>query len=247
MELKKALIVPDMHIPYHHRKATNLMLSVAKNFKPDEIIFLGDVADMYSISSHPKDPRMPLIVQKEVDEVNNFLDLIDREFMDAKKTYIGANHEWRLERYLQNHAPALYGMISCQELFKINQRPGWRWVKYGADQRYQILKSDLYARHEPLASVAKTTASRASCSLVYGHVHRIEHSQVRTLNGKIHKAFSVGWLGDARKDEVFGYCRNEWALGFGLVYIDQKNGNFYDQTVHILPNITCVVDGKLYK
>lgn len=242
----KALIVPDMHIPWNHKKATALMLAVGKDFKPDEIVFLGDLCDFYGVSSHSKDPRISIMIQEEVEAVNNFLDIIDREFKGSKKTYIEGNHSFRLERYLQNQAPALYGLTNCQELFKINQR-GWRWVKYNQSQKYQILGSKLFARHEPLASTAKLTATKASCSLVYGHIHRIEQAQFVDLNKNNHKAFSVGWLGDSRKDQIFGYCRNEWALGFGVVYIDEKNGNFYDQTIHIRDNLTCMFDGKLYR
>jgi len=248
MKLRTALIIPDCHIPYHHRKAYALMLKVARHVKPKEIIILGDYADFYAVSSYAKDPRLPSMLKEEIDAVNDHLDQLDELFPKAKKVYIEGNHENRLERYLCEKAPALFGYADCRELFKINQRFGWHWQKYGPGQRYRVLNSKLTARHTPLGSTAKASAAKALISHVFGHIHTIEESHIVGLNGDNHVAFSVGWLGDKRKDMVFDYVKNhhQWALGFGLVHV-RPNGNFYREKIHILDDMTCVVNGKLFK
>lgn len=241
-----------MHVPYQHKRATQLMLEVAKHVKVSEIVILGDLADFYFASGHgPKTPYMLNTTVSEVEAVNEFLDSLDKNFKDAKKKYIEGNHEFRLTRFIQNKAPELFGYVDAQALFKIQSRPGWSWIHYGPNQRTQVLKSKLFARHEPFGSSAKATAARALCSLVYGHIHRIESSYVVGLDGKSHIAFSVGWLGDSRKDEVFGYVKGhaQWQLGFGLVWVDEKTGLFYPQAVQILPHgnsVSCVVNGKRF-
>ena len=249
MSLKLVGLIPDTHRPFHHKRAYNLMLQVFSDLGVDAIYLLGDYADFYSVMSHQKDPRLPSMLEKEVEDINLGLDELDDIFPDAKKTYIEGNHCYRLERYLQDKAPAIFGMVDCQQLFGMYNRPNWNWISYKPDQSVKILNSKLYARHEPVGTSARVTAARSLCSVVFGHTHRIEESHIVGLDGSNHVAFSVGWLGDARKDQVFGYVKNhnQWQMGFGLVWIETKTRYFYHQKIHILDNITCVVNGKIYK
>lgn len=247
--MKLALVIPDTHRPYHDVKAYNLMMEVASFLKPNEITFLGDYADFYCVSSHAKDPRILKMLIEEVEDVIDGFDEIDKTFPDAKKVFLEGNHEFRLERHLIDKAPALFGITSVEHVLKIDGRPNWRFVPYAPNQNHKILGSRLNARHEPLGTTAKATSQRAMASVVYGHIHRIEESHIVGLDGSNHVAFSVGWLGDKRKDKVFHYVKHhwQWQLGFGLVWVDPSNGYFYHQKVHILDNYTCVVNGKKFK
>lgn len=174
---------------------------------------------------------------------------MDELFPRVKKVYIQGNHEFRFERYINNKCPELFGVTQFDFLIKIPERKNWSYINYGPNQAYAVMGSKLTARHEPLASSAKATASRALCSLVYGHIHRIEESHLVGLDGTNHVCFSVGWLGDKRMDKIFGYVKghHQWQLGFGLAYVDEKTGYFYHQKIHILDNYTCVVNGKIFK
>jgi len=164
--VRSALIIPDCHIPYENKQAYDLMLNVAYDIQPDEIVILGDFADFYWASSHGKHPDMLSTFQHEIDEVNYRLDELDFLFPDSKKRFLQGNHEYRLERYLQDKAPDFFGYVNCEELFHLSERPNWSWHKYGPNQAIQVLGSKLYARHEPLGSSAKATANKAMCSLV---------------------------------------------------------------------------------
>ena len=55
--LKRILIIPDVHAPYHDKKAWALVMKVAHAFKWDKVVCLGDFFDCYAISSYRKDPR----------------------------------------------------------------------------------------------------------------------------------------------------------------------------------------------
>lgn len=258
-DLACALLIPDTHRKWHHVRAYELMLEVASFLKGksgggnlQEIILLGDYADFYFASGHgPKHPKFLNTTVEEVESVIEGLDELDRLFPDAKKKYIEGNHEQRLTRFLQNKCPELFGYVDAQTLFKIQSRPGWSWVSYGPHQRTNVLGSKLFARHEPFGNSAKATAGRALCSVVYGHIHRIEESHIVGLDGTNHVAFSVGWLGDKRKDEIFGYVKGhqQWQLGFGLVWVDRGSGLFYHHKVHIIERgnrLSCVVNGKRF-
>ena len=226
------------------------MMSVAKYIKPKEIIIMGDYADVYCLHGHgSKDPRLQNMLVDEINDVNKGLDEIDSLFKSAKKVYLQGNHEYRFERYILDKCPELFGVTEFKNIIKIDKRPNWKYIHYGSNQVYKVLKSKLNARHEPISSSAKATASKALCSLVYGHIHRIEESHIVGLDGSNHVCFSVGWLGDKDNDKVFGYVKNhpQWQLGFGIVYVDEKTKYFYHEKVHILDNYTCVVNGKLFK
>lgn len=243
------LIIPDTHVPYHDIKAYKLMLEVAKFCKVQHIYILGDYADFYAVSSHGKDPSVQNILINEISLVIQNLEEIDKNFPDAKKVFIEGNHEYRLERYINEKAPSLFGITSTMDLLELRDRPNWSFASYGPRQSVDIAGSYLKARHEPLASSAKATASKALCSLVYGHIHRIEESHLVGLDGTNHVCFSVGWLGDKRMDKIYGYVKthHQWQLGFGLVYVDEKTRYFYHQKIHIMDNYTCTVNGKLFR
>ena len=68
-ELEKILFIPDCHIPYHDVYAFDLMIRVAKTFKPDHIIIGGDFADFYAVSAHDKNPERAKQLEDEVHQV----------------------------------------------------------------------------------------------------------------------------------------------------------------------------------
>lgn len=249
MKLKVALIIPDCHIPNHHRKAYGSMMNAALDVGIDEVVILGDYADFYPFMFHDKHPLVGIKLEDEMNAVNDELDKIDSSFPDAKKCFIEGNHEDRLERYICKNAPALFGVTETKRLFKLDQRPNWTFVKWGPTQQYQVLGSKLYARHRPPTNIAKNNAKEAGCNLVYGDIHKIEEGYHNSLKGDQRVAFCVGWLGDKRYDKIFGYVKNhhQWQMGFGLVYVDTETGIFYHQIIPILEDGSCVVNGKIYK
>jgi hypothetical protein len=250
MDLPLALLIPDTHRPYHDKRAVNLMLMVAHHLSAQlsEIVIMGDYADFYSISSHQKDPRVIGMLKDEIIDVNKGLDQLDQLFPDVPKYFVEGNHEYRLERFLINQAASLFGITSVEHLLNLNRRPLWHFIPYGPAQMHKVLGSKLFVRHEPLGTSAKATASKALCSLAYGHIHRIEESHLVGLEGDNHVCFSVGWLGDKGQDKIFNYVKghHQWQLGFGLVWVDRLTKKFYHHKIHILDNYTCVVDGKKF-
>lgn len=242
--MKTALIIPDCHIPYEDLKAYDLMLQVAKFVKPNEIVILGDYLDFYSVSSHSKNPELArTALAREIECGKKRVKQLERLFPNADKVYIEGNHENRLSRYIRDKAPEIYGLLELPQILELHE---WKFVPYGPEQKHRILGSKLHARHEPLASSAKATATKAMCSIVYGHIHSIEEHQVVSLDGSNYRAISVGWLGN-KKHSVFSYLKGhaQWALGFGVVKV-LSNGNWFHQTIHIIDN-SCVYGGKLFK
>lgn len=248
MSLRRALVIPDCHIPFHSKKGLSLALESASFFGVDEIVILGDFADVYSVSSHLRDPSLPQILSDEVGAVNVVLDQIDRLFPSARKVFLEGNHEFRLERYIFQHAPALFGLTQIQDLFGISSRPLWSFLPYRKNQAYKILGSDLYARHTPLASNVKSGLQRAFVSYCYGHTHQIAEAHAVGLDNKVRVAFSCGWLGDHRL-KAFDYLQQpaQWSLGFAFVSVEGTQKTFHHEIIKIKEGFTCLVNGKRFK
>lgn len=222
------------------------MLEIASFVGVDEIVLLGDYADFYPVSRHQKHPHVSHGLQQEVESVNEGLDQLDKLWPDARKVYLEGNHEFRLESFLVEKAPSLFGVTECKTLFRINQRPLWSYHRFDRRQAYRILGSELYARHRPLATNPKSGLLRAMVSYCYGDIHKIEEAQAVGLDGRTYVAFCPGWLGDETK-QVFDYmaAQPQWQLGFAFVSVDSLK-NFHHQIVPIKNN-RAIFNGKEFK
>jgi len=250
VKLKRSLIIPDTHRPFHSRKAYSVMLEVASFVGINEIVLLGDYADFWTVSSHAKsgDPTLPKLLIDEVASVNEGLDELDRLFPQAKKVFLEGNHENRLERYISDQSPALFGVTECINLFRIPLRPRWSYRPYDKNQPYRVLGTDLLAKHTPLASSPMTGLRKALTSYCYGHNHRIEEVHAVGIDGLSRVAFSPGWLGD-EKLKAFDYMANQpnWQLGFALVSSHGSSNEFQHEIVRFGKDFSCVTHGKRFK
>ena len=245
----RCLFIPDTHRPFQDQRAYDLMLKVAQDYKPHQIIVMGDYADFYWASSHGKNPAIveSFSYKKEIDSVNQGLEELLDLFPEAHHVFIEGNHEYRLARYLQKHAPEIYQSIGIPDVLNLK---GWEFVPYGPGQLYQVANSQLYTRHEPYGSgvhFAHQTLVKGGISMVVGHIHRIQEHQAVNAQGLNLRCFGIGWLGD-KNHPVMQYVRYhpQWALGFGICDI-VADGNFYFRTIHIDNDYRCMADGWLYE
>jgi predicted phosphodiesterase len=44
MNHKRILVISDLHIPYHHQDAFKFLKAIKKEFKPDTIINMAEIA-----------------------------------------------------------------------------------------------------------------------------------------------------------------------------------------------------------
>ena len=224
------------------------MLDVAQDIigKDDEILILGDYADFYWFSGFQKDPNINTTVQYEIDSVVKKLRELRKLFPKSKITYLEGNHEYRLFRYIQNCSPHLFNFVDTREILELHDLQ-IDYIPYGPYQKHNIMKSGLWARHEPYSESKHCCANsltRSGESLLFGHTHRIQHHESMTMTGKINSAFSCGWLGD-KSSKVFTYVKGhpDWALGFGIVTINDGTW-FYNQVT--IKDYKCLYAGHLY-
>ena len=48
--MKKIVIVSDMQVPFHDRKAIASLIAFVRSFKPDEVVTIGDEIDFNTLS-----------------------------------------------------------------------------------------------------------------------------------------------------------------------------------------------------
>jgi predicted phosphodiesterase len=243
-KLKKILIVSDAHHPYVDKKAWALLLKVGADIKPDVILTQGDFADFYSVSSHSKDPSRMTRFEDEIESVNKALDQLDA--LGAKeKHFIAGNHCDRLQRYLNDKAPELDGLVSVPQLFRLKKR-GWKYTPY----KDSVKIGKLNATHD-VGTAGKTAVFSALSTfqhnIVIGHVHRVSFHVEGNATGEAHVGASFGWLGDKNSVDYMHRVKvnRDWAHGFGVAYLE-PNGNVHIQPV-VIVDYKCVVGGKLYK
>ena len=245
--IKKALVIPDCHIPYEDKRAYEIMLAVAKDINPDEIVILGDYADFFGLSSHGKEAGITELFEEELFCVIERLKELNQLFPNADKVFIEGNHEYRLPRYLNKNCPELYKSITVPKLLMLDHM-NYKFIPYGPNQQYSILGSKLLGRHEPLAGgkhVAQNSCEKAMSSLIFGHTHRIQEAQTVAIDGKNYRGISTGWLGN-KDHKVMQYVKNhhQWALGFSEVTV-LEDGTWFNNLIHII-DYKCNYNGYIY-
>ena len=239
MGRKRILSVPDMHAPYHDEKVVRCLLRVADRFKFDEMVFIGDFADFYSVSAHDKSPSRRENLEEELGGVRRTLKRFDKHSDIRRYTYLGGNHEHRLARYISRKAPELSQSIaSMPELLGLdNLDSKWKYIPYGVPYRV----GDATFLHD--VGKSGVSAARASHAvhrgkLIIGHTHR---AQLYTEGGSW--CMNIGWGGDYGAIDYFPEhrARNEWQHAFGIV--DIHNGKAHPQLCLIDEQGKTTVDG----
>jgi predicted phosphodiesterase len=242
-KLEKILFFPDLHAPYHDKKALELVLKAGRLFKPDHSIILGDWLDNYSVSSHSKNPNRALKLVEEVDCAKELLDEVIS--LGAKNNvFVSGNHEDRLERYLADRAPELFNMISTDKILELKQK-GFKYIPYKS--HYKIGKLNVthdtgtagrYAHYKSMDSFQH--------NVIIGHTHRLGYAVEGNAEGERHVTAMFGWLGDINAVDYMHKIKatRDWCLGFGIGYLDIKTGVVYVVPVPIV-NYTCLIEGKL--
>ena len=244
--LRKGIIIPDTHAPYHNKKSWELITRVVQDWKPEMAVDLGDHFDCYAVSQHRKDPTRRRNIAEEIDEALELLKIFDG---CKHKYFVEGNHEWRLPRFLMDFAPQVYELLlkrTNNDIFGLKEA-GWHVTPYmqaltlGKLQvTHDLDKAGETAVHDAMASFMD--------SVVIGHTHLLRYVVKGTAFGVPHLGASFGWLGDVEKIDYRHSvkARRDYVQGFGTFRIDPDTGYIYVTPVPIFGG-TCAVEGKIYK
>jgi predicted phosphodiesterase len=242
--LEPILIIPDAHRPFHSKVWWDLLMQAGRFLKPKHLVIIGDFADFYEVSDHPKDPERKHRMPDELADVDEGLNDLD-SLGAVSKIYIEGNHEDRLRRHLQKD-PALAGVVNTRSLLKLDER-GWHFVPY----KDHTSLGAAYFTHDVDASGRNAIYKALETyqhTIITGHTHRLQYIVEGSAIGECKLSVSFGWGGDAEK---VGYknkarARKEWALAFGIGYLEPSSGFVYLSPIPVVHG-TCVVNGRLFR
>jgi len=231
-----ALVLNDIHIPYHNREALILALKYGHEHKVNAIILNGDTMDCYQVSRFSKKPTAPSL-KTELDTTKQILQAIRDKFPNAKIIWKDGNHDERLEIYIRNQAPALYDL---------EERPSMRTllgldklrIDYVTDKRViKVGKLNIIHGHEVMTgagavNVARTIRLKANANVMSGHVHKTQEDINTNIEGETIGSWVVGCLCDLSPDYM---PYNGWNLGFARVQTE-AGGNFEVENRKIIGN-----------
>jgi len=134
-KIRKEVLLPDIHYPYHHKPSFNAVLNFLTWFKPHRVVLLGDALEMRAINHWKKERKnMKFFEGKRLlKDYKNFIRDILRPIEKAipegcEKVYMGGNHEeWAYLLITKN--PQLEGLIEPEKAMNLKRRK-WKWIPY---------------------------------------------------------------------------------------------------------------------
>ena len=215
-------------------------MAAARVLRPHTIVFLGDFADFMSVSFHPRTLGVRgYTLEEEVAAVNARLDEI-QALGATRVVFCKGNHEYRLERYLSEKAPELFGLVDGGAL------PVRRARVECVEYRHHPKIGKMHFTHDVgHAGIYAHRQSRMAYegNVVIGHVHRCSMEVAGTSRGPSHVGIALGWLGDKEGDRL--HARGEGRpvdTRFRHRLPRRDTGN-----VHVVPipivDYRCVVEG----
>jgi len=175
----RVIVLPDMQVPYEDKATLRAVEQYIADNRWDEWLCLGDFLDLDCISSHNKGkPR--LIEGKTLEQAyaagNTILDrhqaLIRKNNPSAKFTLLEGNHEYRAERYIDEH-PQLAGTAEVEIGLRLRQR-GIEWVRcYKTGEDYVIGKAHFHHGQYHGANHAKKHVEAWGAPIFVGHNHDV--------------------------------------------------------------------------
>lgn len=241
--LDALLVVPDSHHPYQDARAWRLMLQVGRALRPRYLVCVGDLLDNYAVSAHSRDPRRRTNLEWEIEAANGALDELDALGAEHRM-FCAGNHEYRLDRYLQDKAPELFNMVRLEQLLKLRER-GWQVVPYREHGKI----GKMAFTHEvgncgPAAHIKARETMQGNVAI--GHTHRLAVHYASNGQGEAHVGAMLGHLLDlSQVDYMHRIQMRHWQLGFGVGYVERETGVVHLQPIPII-DYRCVVAGRAF-
>ncbi len=169
-------VVNDVHVPYHDKTAIALACKVLAWWKPDTLIYNGDLLDFYDLSRYDKNPGRQYRLQDEIDLFHTDVVAPINHAVGKKcrKVFLPGNHEARLQKFLMAH-PELFSLrdLELRNVLKLTNYD----IEYAA---YSVQFGDVLEvshgtrvnKWAGMSAKAEQELRRYSMSTITGHVHR---------------------------------------------------------------------------
>ena len=195
--MSKILVISDLHEPCSRKGALPFCRDLRRKYKPNKIVFIGDLVDWHSISFHAKHPDMP----GPKDEFELAFKCIRgwyKAFPEA--TVILGNHDRRIIRLAESvNIPARF-IRSYKETWKT---PKWNWVdSLVSDEIYFVHGDGCGGSMYPAYNLVR----KMGMSCVLGHHHSA--GGVKYLVNPLRRMFGLD-VGALLDDKTMAFAYNK--------------------------------------
>lgn len=213
------LVIPDTHFPFHSQRTLDAIYEWANRYKPERVIQVGDLYDLYA---HTKFPRSQNLIMPQQEQemgrkaAEEMWTTIKGIVPNAECIQLLGNHDLRPLKQTLAHMPSLEHVIEkyLQELMS------FEGVKLVADPREPFEAEGVQYVHG-FRSGYGAHMSHTLCNTVHGHDHKLGVA-FRRVAGQTLWELHAGFAGDM-ESKVFHYTPQK-ALhempGFG--WLDEK-------------------------
>ena len=233
-EQETALVFNDLHYRFQDDKAIELTLKAGDALEPDYIFLNGDLIDNWEISKFHKSSKLrsKASLSKELEDARKFLTALRHRFPASTIFYIGGNHEYRWDVFIESHAKELTGLrgLSLEEQLDLDKLD-IKWVYKGLKEssylwgKLLIGHFDRVSKHSSMT--AKLLVEDKGISLIQGHCHR-----GGLFYKRVYDRMLVGVENFCLSDLDPPYIdRPNWSHGFSVVYKD-KNSDLFSVAPH---------------
>lgn len=233
---RRVTFIPDLHAPYHDERALRAVCDLLADEWPEEIIFLGDVADNSMLSKHRTHRRFGAMLNETNDAVVKNFRRVREAAPEARIIFLPGNHDDRILYYAQDFATELDG-VRPGRLDEAEEEPPsslgfrqlWRLDELGIeliDEDWKLAQyavtPELDARHGYLTgnNSERKLLEKHGRSQVHGHDHRgslVYRTKHDPLDVRV--AMSCGSLSEIRRDGIGYEPAPDWTPGIGWAQI----------------------------
>lgn len=215
---------------------------------PENIIIMGDFLDMQALSAWDKNKRLTMEgkrYKEEIDAGNVALDLMlkpmveyNQERKKQKKrvykphlVYLSGNHEFRLDRYIEEHAE-LEGQLDYVRELRLKER-GFIHVPYreyhylgGVGFTHIPIGGNGKAMSGAISTLTKNVLQSHAHSVVFGHTHKLCIAGEHRLGAEhYNQVLSCGCFFEHVDEYVKGAKTDYWR---GIIVLDHYSENRFD-------------------
>jgi predicted phosphodiesterase len=237
----KVAVLSDIHYPYEDTKACEIADIFLEDWEPDILVYNGDIADCYAISSYDKSPKK-MNIQDEFDYTYERLqDRIER-LPTVKETYcLEGNHEDRFKRLIKRNANALQALRNLRVENSLGlDELGITWI--GGEEEFKIgnlLFTHGHIIRKHAGNTARGHYDQYGCSVLVGHCHRLGVGYKRNVHGN-HAYIENGTLCDF---DVEYTKYPDWQHGFTTIEFD---GDDFVATSRPINHYKIIAEGNVY-
>lgn len=245
--IERAMVVNDLHVPFHDPRAVGLAITVMEDLQPEHLFIAGDLCDFYALSRFNKEPDRALKLQDELDESVAILGAFRKALPNARIVFIRGNHEHRLTKYLCSNRPELRSLraLNLPSLLEFEKlgieyvegKGAEAWTTYGL---VHIGHFDIYRKWSAFA--AKELVQKHAESVVQAHTHKLGTHYRRYPGGRTVVGIESGCLCDLEPEYV---SDPDWHHGFTLITKRTHTNRFHIKQVPIV-DYECMLNDTLY-